>query len=205
MPVRQVGPERPIEMAEITELLEQCRAGDRAARDAVFARLYPELRKIAAGKLFGARGDAIVSPTVLVHEAYVRMTAGEHIDVVSRRHFFTTAAKAMRHILIDHARRAAAAKRGGRDQRVTWTEGLGAEFEGVAWLDLDRALDELSRIDGRARRIVELRFFTGLSVDETATLLEISTTTLFRDWQRARAFLHARMRDGCGAHARPVA
>ncbi len=192
-PTAKSDPKRRIEMAEITELLKHCRTGDRAAHDAVFARLYPELRNIAAGKLFGARGDAIVTPTVLVHEAYMRMIAGARIDVVNRRHFFTTAAKAMRHILVDHARRSSAVKRGGRDQRVTWTEGLGSAFEGVAWLDLDRALDELSRIDDRARRIVELRFFAGLSVEETATLLAISTTTLYRDWQRARAFLHARM------------
>lgn len=174
-------------------MLEQCRAGDRAAQEAVFSRLYPELRSIAASKLFGAVNDPLVTPTVLVHEAYLRLVAGERLDVVSRRHFFASAAKAMRHILIDHARRAAAEKRGGRDHRVTWTEGLGAEFAGVAWLDLDRALGELAALDPRAHHIVELRYFAGLRVEETAELLEISTSTLHRDWQRARAFLHTRM------------
>jgi len=179
--------------AEITEMLERCREGDRAAQDAVFARLYPELKKIAEGKLFNAPSGATVTPTVLVHEAYVRMVAGDRLDVETRRHFFTSAAQAMRHILIDHARRAAAGKRGGSDQRVDWTESLGGEVAGIDWLDLDRALDELARIDDRARRIVELRFFAGLSADETSELLEISSTTLYRDWQRARAFLHTRM------------
>ncbi|MCH9651655.1 MAG: sigma-70 family RNA polymerase sigma factor [Deltaproteobacteria bacterium] len=179
--------------AEITELLDRCRIGDEAARDAVFERLYPELRKIAIGKLFGAQVGGTVTPTVLVHEAYLRLVSSDRLDVESRRHFFTSAARAMRHILIDHARRAGAEKRGGSGQRVDWTESLGGELAGLDWIDLDRALGELARIDQRSHRIVELRFFAGLKAEETAELLEISSSTLHRDWQRARAFLHTRM------------
>ncbi len=181
------------DQAPITELLRRSRTGDHEAKGEIFERLYPELRKIAANKLFGQRVDPAVTPTVLVNEAYVRLVGGNHLDVVSRRHFFTSAACAMRHILIDHARRAAAKKRGGHDRQITWTDGLGAELTATGWLDLDRALEELAKIDQRARRIVELRFFAGLSAEETAELLDISSTTLYRDWQRARAFLHTRM------------
>jgi len=151
------------------------------------------LRRLAASQLFGSHNVGAVTPTVLVHDVFVRMVGAHHLDLVSRHHFFASAAQAMRHILVDRARRASAEKRGGRDRRVTFTEGLAGEFRGAAWLDLDRALGELEQVDSRAHRIVELRFFAGLSVEDTAALLEISTTTLHRDWQRARAFLNARM------------
>lgn len=174
-------------------MLDRCRAGDDAARNAVFESLYPELKRLAASKLFVSPSGGAITPTVLVHDVFVRMIGNQRLDLVSRHHFFASAAKAMRHILVDRARRASAEKRGGRDRRVTFTEGLASEFRGATWLDLDRALDELARVDARAHRIVELRFFAGLTADDTAEMLEISTTTLHRDWQRARAFLHTRM------------
>ncbi|MCH9651652.1 MAG: sigma-70 family RNA polymerase sigma factor [Deltaproteobacteria bacterium] len=182
-------------IAEITELLDRCREGDRAASDAVFAQLYPELRRIAAGKLFGS--DATVTPTVLVHEVYLRLTAGTALDVESRRHFYTSAAKAMRHVLIDQARRKAASKRGGDEQRVTFTEGVADRlFDDGSFLDLDRALKELATINGQGRQVVELRYFAGLTAIETAELLGISESTVKRQWKRARAFLVARLREG---------
>lgn len=179
-------------IAEITKLLERCRDGDRAAGDAVFAQLYPELRRIAAGKIFGS--DTTVTPTVLVHEVYLRLTSGAPLDVESRRHFYTSAAKAMRHVLIDQARRKAASKRGGDEQRVTFTEGVADRlFDDGSFLDLNRALEDLATINDQGHQVVELRCFAGLTAQETAELLGISESTVKRQWKRARAFLVARL------------
>lgn len=179
---------------EITELLDGCRNGDVACFDAVFVELHDELRKIAVGKLDGPRRGETLTPTVLVHEAYVRLVSGKPLDVESRRHFFTSAARAMRHIMVDRARRASAEKRGGARHRITWTERL---IESVSrdaeLLDLDRALGELASISERGRTVVELRFFAGLSAQETADVLDVSLRTVHREWRQARAFLHARL------------
>lgn len=180
-------------IAEITELLERCRQGDRAGLDDVFALLYAELRRIALGKL-GRSPSATLTPTALVHEAYVRLAEGASLDVVSRRHFFTSAARAMRHILVDRARRASSAKRGGGRYAVTWDDRLLADaaFDADV-LDIDRALGELTAWNDQGREIVELRYFAGLSAAETANVLDISLRTVHRTWRRTRAFLHARL------------
>ena len=181
-------------ISDITRLLERSRDGDAESARLVFAHLYSELRKIAAGKLSRSGAGDTVTPTVLVHEVYLRLTSGKPLDIESRRHFYTTAAKAMQHFLVDRARRVLATKRGGDLQRVTWTErwSESRSYEEEV-LDLETALDELGELSERGRRVVELRFFAGLTAEETAEILEVSERSVHREWQRARAFLHARL------------
>ncbi|MEM1179149.1 MAG: ECF-type sigma factor [Acidobacteriota bacterium] len=186
--------EEPAAISDITDLLDRCRDGEQECLDEVFARLYPDLRHIAVGKLARLPAGSTITPTVLVHEAYVRFVGAERLDLEGRRHFFTSAARAMRQIIVDHARRSLAAKRGGGDLSITWSEEL---VKGVAdageYLDLDRALEDLATINVRGHQIVELRFFGGLTAEETAEILEISLRTVHREWVRARAYLHARL------------
>ena len=175
---------------EITQLLERASAGDPAPLSEVFERLYPQLRRIAAARLHP--GERTLTPTVLVHELYLRATSGEPLTASSRRHFFTTAAKAMRWILVDHARRRAAGKRGGDLLEVTLTESLpGAPPPDV--LGVHEALEALAGIAPQQRDIVELHYFGGLEFAEIAAVLEVSERTVYRQWQRARAFLHAQL------------
>jgi len=175
---------------EITRLLERVGAGETAGLAEVFERLYPQLRQIAASRL--RAGERTLTPTVLVHELFLRTSAGEPLNVVDRRHFFTTAAKAMRWILVDHARRKAAGKRGGDLVEVTLTESLPDQVPPDV-LDLHEGLEQLAEIAPQQREIVELHYFGGLEFAEIAELLQVSERTVYRQWQRARAFLHARL------------
>lgn len=175
---------------EITQLLARVRAGEPACLSEVFQRLYPQLRQIAAARLHA--GERTLTPTVLVHELYLRATNGEPLSGSDRRHFFTTAAKAMRWIVVDHARRKAACKRGGDLVEVTLTESL-AQVPAAQMLDLHEGLEALAGVAPQQRDIVELHYFGGLEFAEVATLLEISERTVYRQWQRARAFLHAQL------------
>jgi RNA polymerase sigma factor (TIGR02999 family) len=175
---------------DITQLLEQVGAGEPGRLSEVFERLYPELRQIAAARLRGS--DRTLTPTVLVHELYLRATSGEPLSASSRRHFFTTAAKAMPWIMVDHARRRAAGKRGGDQLEVTLTESI-AELPGQDVLGVHEALETLAEVAPQQRDIVELHYFGGLEFAEIAGLLGISERTVYRQWQRARAFLHAQL------------
>jgi RNA polymerase sigma factor (TIGR02999 family) len=175
---------------EITQLLERVSAGEPAHLSEVFERLYPQLRQIAASRL--RPGERTLTPTVLVHELYLRASSGEPLSGSDRRHFFTTAAKAMRWILVDHARRKAAGKRGGDLLEVTLTESLAGGPEPDV-LDLHEALQGLGEIAPQQRDIVELHYFGGLEFADVAAVLGISERTVYRQWQRARAFLHAQL------------
>ena len=175
---------------EITQLLERVSAGEPAHLSEVFQHLYPQLRQIAAARL--RPGERTLTPTVLVHELYLRATSGVPLSASDRRHFFTTAAKAMRWILVDHARRRAAGKRGGDLLEVTLTDSLPATTD-TEMLDLHEALDALAQVAPLQRDIVELHYFGGLEFAEVAALLEVSERTVYRQWQRARAFLHAQL------------
>jgi RNA polymerase sigma factor (TIGR02999 family) len=179
-------------MAEITELLALSAAGDRAAINAVFERVYPELRRLAQSQL--GRGEHTLTATALVHETYLRLFGATALTLESRRHFFACAARAMRNILIDHLRATGADKRGGGAIHVTLDnlDVLGAA-PATQLLELDQALGALEQISPRLREIVELRFFAGLEFSEIADLLECSERTVFRGWQRGRALLHARL------------
>ena len=173
---------------EITGLLVAWSSGDRAAFDALVGVLNDELRRIAASQMAG--GAATLQPTAVVHEAYLRLSGGAAPIYNGRAHFLAAAARAMRHVVIDHARARSADKRGGGLTRVTLGDaepgGVGSEAE---ILDLDRALDRLERRDPEKARIVELRYFGGLSIEETAALVDLSPATVKRHWSFARAWL----------------
>lgn len=159
----------------------------------VFERLYVELKQIAGARLAVMGGGRTLTPTVLVHEAYDRLVKVEGLELNSRRHFFALAARTMRHIIVDYLRASGASKRGGDLVAVTLTEAVAAAADTPDLLDLDQALNELDQINPLHRELVELRFFGGLAMAECAELLEISPRTAWREWQRARAFLHVRI------------
>lgn len=181
---------------DITRLLGQAEGGDAGSLSAVFEALYPELRRIAMARAHA--GDNTCSPTVLVHEAYLRLTAGAPLSLTSRKHFFAAAAKAMRWIVVDQARRRGAGKRGGDQVQVTLSERLAGEADDDALLALHDGLDLLDRISPRRREIVEMRYFIGLEFAEVATLLGCSESTAKREWAQARAFLHSVLADADG-------
>ncbi|MGA7298583.1 MAG: ECF-type sigma factor [Rhodanobacteraceae bacterium] len=182
-------------MAEITELLKRAEAGDEASLGRVFAELYPELRRIAQARL--RQDSATLTPTALVHDTFLKMTAGAALSLENRRHFFTCAARAMRLILVDHSRRAASVKRGGDRCRVTLDDDLASD-SGIDLdvLALDRALDQLKQRRREQSEVVELHCFAGLNFADIAALMECSESTAKRHWSRARAYLHAQI-EGC--------
>jgi RNA polymerase sigma factor (TIGR02999 family) len=174
--------------SRITVLLQRSREGDKDALESVLPLLYRELRRIAAGQLARERAGHTLQPTALVHEAYLRLVDQEQRDWVDRGHFLALAATAMRRVLVHHAERRAAAKRGGDLRRVT----LPAELAGEDLPDmiaLDRALERLAAIDPRGAQVVELRFFGGLSNEEAAGVLGLSSRTVEREWRVTRAWL----------------
>ena len=177
---------------DITLLLQSARAGDADSLSQAYGLLYEEMRRIAAGLLRG--GDGTLTPTVLVHEAYLRLCGGDGaLGVENRKHFFATAAQAMRWLLVDRARRLAAERHGGALVRVELDDGLAQELRPEELLALDTALQRLGEIDPARRELVELRFFAGLDYAELGPLLGRSERTLKREWAAARAALQAMM------------
>jgi RNA polymerase sigma factor (TIGR02999 family) len=178
----------------VQELLAKSRTGDSASESELMARLYDELRSLAAGYLRQERVDHTLQPTALVHEAYLRLVDKSGIDGRDRTHFFRTAAQVMRRVLVDHARGRRAAKRRGDRERITLDDAVTVTPDRqVDLLGLDEALGELARLNERHVRVVELRFFAGLTIEETARALDISTTTVEDDWAIARAWLRSRL------------
>ena len=180
---------------EITRLLVDWKRGDRGAANRLFPLVYDELVVLAHRQLGRGGREHSLETTSLVHEAYVKLVDQNQADMNDRNHFFSVACKTMRHILVDHARARTAQKRGGggvpavldenpADPR-TWAAGTRA----VEVIAVDTALTKLEALDRRLAEIVEMRFFGGLSVEETAEALEVSPRTVKRDWQKARAFL----------------
>ena len=177
---------------DITLLLQSARAGDADSLSQAYGLLYEEMRRIAAGLLRG--GDGTLTPTVLVHEAYLRLCGGDGaLGVENRKHYFATAAQAMRWLLVDRARRLAAERHGGALVRVELDDGLAQELRPEELLALDTALQRLGEIDPARRELVELRFFAGLDYAELVPLLGRSERTLKREWAAARAALQAMM------------
>ncbi len=177
--------------ARLTQLLHAWQHGDERAADELMPLVYTELRRIAANRLRAERAGHTLQPTVLVHEAWMRL-ADQRADWQNRGHFFAIAAQAMRRILVDHARRRSTAKRGSTPVNVPVDDVahlLPSPMPDDRLIALDAALDELARLDARQAKVVELRFFGGLSVEDTATLLDISPTTVKREWATARAWL----------------
>lgn len=176
----------------ITEWLARGAAGDAAALDAAWTAVYGQLKHIAHRQL---RGGGPLQTTVLVHEAWLKLAGNPHLAPLNRRHLLAVSARAMRYVLVDHIRTARAGKRGnGQEFTLTGTAGAvtDAALE-VEVLTLNRLLDSLHELDERAAQIVELRYFGGYGDGEIAAVLEISESTLRRDWRRARAFLLAEL------------
>ena len=175
---------------EVTRLLHELSGGDESAMARLIPLIYDELHAIAAREMRRERPDHTLQPTALVHEVFLRLADKPDLSWESRAHFLNIAAQAMRRILVEHARRRKAEKRGGGAERVTLDEEFQAPGQGAPDLvDLDEALQRLSAIDPRKGRVVELRFFAGLSVEETARLLAISEATVKREWQFAKAWI----------------
>lgn len=182
--------------ADITMLLDAARGGDRGSLDRVLATLYQELHSMARRQLAGQHGHTL-DATALVHEAYLKLIGRREAQFDDRAHFFAYAASAMRSVVVDYARQRMAQKRGGDLHRVT---DLPEDVEGGVRLDeetlgLDTALTRLAQVDARLAQVVELRYFAGLSELEIAALLKRSERSIRRDWQKARMFLLASLRD----------
>lgn len=175
----------------ITRLLIRWRDGDREALDTLMPIVYAELRRLAQHYLSRERGDHTLQSTALVHEAYLRLAGQNPPYWENRAHFFGIAAHIMRQILVEHARAKNTAKRGGGVCRITLDEALEIQQKSdVDVIALDAALDRLSDLDPQQSRIVEMRFFAGLSIEDTAEVIGISPATVKRDWTSARAWLH---------------
>jgi len=180
---------RPVS-SEATALLGALRSGNQNARDELVRLVYPELRRIAAGYLRRERPDHTLRPTGLVNEVYIRLFGAKNAEWQNRAHFFAAVAREMRHVLVDYARARNAKKRADGNVRISLSDVLATVDErGEDLVALDQALSRLEQVDPRACRVVELRFFTGLSEAETAEALEISPSTMKRDWKFAKAWL----------------
>lgn len=182
--------ERNDTSGQVTRLLTDWSEGDLEAREEVFPLVYDELRRLAASYLRRERSDHTLQATALVHEAYLRLVEHDNANWQNRHHFFGAAAQLMRRILVDHARGHLAGKRGSGYAKVPLTEAIVMSQEQPAeLLALDECLTRLGDLDPQQGRIVELRVFAGLSVEETAAVLSISPATVKRDWAHAKAWL----------------
>lgn len=174
---------------EITRYLSLARGGDRRALDEVFARVYQEIHRIAHRQVRRAGPAPTLNTTVVVNEAYLRLVRSPAVDWEDRSHFYAVAALAMRQILLNHARRRLARKRGGERPLSLEEDDAPVAARAAEFVDLDAALQRLAALDSRLARVVDLRFFAGLSVEETARMLGVTDRTVKRDWQAARAYL----------------
>jgi RNA polymerase sigma factor (TIGR02999 family) len=188
---------QPDSAGEVTRLLVQVRDGDTGAMDRLLPLVYGELRRVAGRQLRRERGEHTLGASALIHEAYLKLVDQAQVDWKSREHFFAVAARAMRQVLIDYARKRNAEKRGADWDRTTFDKkqiGFDTPLEEV--LALDAALGRLDQIDPRLRRVVEYRFFCGLTEQETADLLQVNVRTIQRDWLKARAWLYKELYPG---------
>ncbi len=187
-----MGPQRT---RDISRILKSWSDGDRQSRDELIASVYEELHKIASRYLRRERSDHTLQPTALVHEAYLKIVDISHITWQDRAHFFAVASNVMRQILVDHARAREAEKRGGEFRRIALEDAISfsSDRTNVDLLALDEALEQLSTFDEQQSRIVELRFFGGLTIDETAEVLDISPATVKREWTLARSWLYRKI------------
>ena len=171
-------------LTDITGLLSDYKNGNRAALDELFPLIYDELKRVAANKLKNERGDHTLQPTALVHEAYLRLISQDSVDWTNRVQFFGLAAEMMRRILTNYALTRKAEKRGGENIKIELDEAVVfATGRGVDLIALDEALAELAKLDSKQANIVELRFYTGLKIEEIAELLGVSDSTVKREWK----------------------
>ena len=180
----------PPDCSETTRLLRAWANGDQEALGKLTPRVYDELRRIARHLMHGEQPGRTIQTTELIHDAYIKLIDVSNVDWQQRAHFFAIAAQIMRHILLDRARRRVAGKRGGGAVRLNLDEApeLGSSRSREV-IRLDDALNALARIDQRKAQVIELRFYAGLSVQETAEVLKVSSDTVLRDWRLARAWL----------------
>ena len=182
---------------DLTQLLIKWRDGDRSALDEMTPVLYEELRKLARYFLKSERGDHTLQPTALVHEAYLRLIDQRSVDWRNRAHFLGVAATMMRRILLNHAQAHNAAKRAGGAEMVSLVDAFGVFTDPrVDLIHLNHTLDRLTELDPQQGRVVELRYFGGLSIEETAEVLSVSPATVKRDWSTARLWLLQQMEAG---------
>jgi RNA polymerase sigma factor (TIGR02999 family) len=178
----------------VTRLLNAWSCGEKGAFEELVPFVYRELRKLAASHLRRERPDHTLQPTALVHEAYLRLIQQDHIDIASRAHFFAIASHLIREILVNHALRRKAAKRGHGNKVALDQAEMPAPEPEVDLLALNQALEKLAALDPRQCRIVEMRFFGGLTENEIAAVLGVSPITVKREWRTARAMLHSELR-----------
>ena len=184
---------------EITRLLNRAQTGEKSALDELLPLVYHELRRIAENQLRNERGNHTLQATALVHEAYMRLIEQRNVDWNNRLHFFSIAAEMMRRILVNYAVQRNAQKRGDGATRIALDDAVSFATEQEKDFDLvalDNALKKLSEVDAGAARIVELRFFGGLTIEETAEVLKISDSTVKREWRMAKAWLKGKMKAG---------
>ena len=194
-PVGRFSLGRPVS-DDATRIVRQLALGDRSALDRLYPLVYDELRALAASFLAAERPGHTLQPTALVSESYVRLVDQRAAHVNDRRHFMAVAAQAMRHVLVDHARRRSAGKRGGQKQRISLSTSLlenSPEAPPADFLELQDALERLEEIDSLTVRVLELRYFGGLTIDETAAALDVSASTVEREWRFARAWLREQL------------
>lgn len=187
-----------VNVDDVTELLIEWGQGDKAALERLTPLIYDEIRRIAHRYVQRERIGQTLQTTALVNEAYLRLAGSSNIAWQNRNHFFAVTAQVMRHILIDHARRRNYVKHGGEAQRVGFEAAdkesdVMSESRATELLSLDEALLELAKIDARKSQVVELRYFGGLSIEETAEVLKVSPMTVRRDWRTAKAWLYRRV------------
>lgn len=179
---------------EVTRLLREFRAGDDEAASRLMRLIYPELKRLARAQLRRERAGHELQATALVHEAYLRLAAHDRHGWASRAHFFAAAANVMRRVLVDHARARGTRKRAGEWVALTAVDAeVPMHGDGPDLLDLDAALSELERLSPRQARVVELRYFAGMSVPEVARVLDVNPRSVDRDWAAARAWLRLRL------------
>ena len=177
------------EEPDVTQLLHDLEEGRREAYDRLLAKVYPELRDLARAQMRRQRSDHTFAATDLVHEAYLKLVRYQDVDWHGRAHFFGAAAQTMRRVLVDHARSKNAQKRSGERIGLTQAEGAMAEVDSERLLEIDDALERLAVVRPRWVRVVECRYFAGMTIEETAEALGVSHGTVSNDWQMARAWL----------------
>jgi RNA polymerase sigma factor (TIGR02999 family) len=183
------------ERKEISLILKDWSGGKRESADKLLSLVYDELRRIARQYLRKERADHTLQPTALVHEAYMKLIDISDVSWQDRAHFFAVASNVMRHILVDHARARAAEKRGGERERIALEDAVNlSDKADVDLLALDEAMRQLAEFDAQQSKIVELRFFGGLTIEETAHVIGISPATVKREWTMAKAWLFRRMK-----------
>ena len=180
---------------DVTQMLKAISAGEISAPDRLLPVVYDELRRLAHGYMQNERSDHTLQATALVHEAYIQLVDWKNVSWQNRAHFFAAAAQMMRKILVDHAREKNALKRGGGLRTIALDDAISfPNHNNVDLISLDDAMTELNSFDPQQAKIVELRFFGGLTIEETAHAMDISDSTVKRDWQIAKAWLYNRMK-----------